>query len=500
MLFEDLKKISKHYVIYAGGTIINKAIGFIMVPVYTRCITPPEYGIIGILNLMVWVLGLIVGMNISAGVTRFYYAYSDQGERGSVVSTAILFVAIFSVPVLASMTLFSGNISYVLFNNKDYSLYVNLSLAALFFEMLLPIPMACFRLKNRSVAFLVFSIAQLFVGLAINIVLIVILRWGILGVLYSQILTPLAISPVLLYFTFKDFGLRFSLDPLKKIISYSLPLIPAGLAMIILNFGDRYILKCFVPMSDVGCYVLGYKIALLLGFFVGLPFNYIWQPYTFSISENENAKNIYAKIFTYYSIFVVFVGLAIAVFAKDIIKLIASPDYSKAAMIMPPVVLGVVFYQLYNLLTLGIMLTKKTRWLACVVSAAAGLNVAMNLALIPRFGTMAAACTTLVSFAFLACLGYATAQKFYRIEYELGRLFKIFFVGIGLYIISSLIQFDNLAVDIFGKSFVVMAYPFALYFFGFYEDKELVKIQVLTKSVKAKFKAISSRILEFAQN
>ena len=73
--FEELKKLSKHYVIYAFGSMISQAVGFIMIPVYTRFITPAEYGIVGILNLITWIVSLVLGMNLVAGVTRFYFKY-----------------------------------------------------------------------------------------------------------------------------------------------------------------------------------------------------------------------------------------------------------------------------------------------------------------------------------------------------------------------------------------------------------------------------------------
>lgn len=499
-MFEELKKLSKHYAIYALGGILSKAIGFIMIPIYTRFISPAEYGIVGILNLVVWIVSLIVGMNIVAGVMRFYYLYKNDRERNSVVSTSIFFVILVSLPIVLSLIYFSNTLAQVFFKNINYSLYFKIIFAALFFEMLLPIPFACLRIKNKSFSFLQFSLLRFFIGLSLNIVLIVFLKWGILGIFYSQLVTALIMSPILLYITFKEFGFAISLEPIKKILSYSLPLIPAGLAMIVLNLGDRYILKQFVSLEQVGFYTLGYKIVMVLGFLVGTPFRYVWQPYRFSIAENKNAPGIYSKVFTYFTLFIGFIGLSLAVLAKDIVKIIATPTYFGAARVIPVVTLGYIFYQLYYLLNIGIFLKKKTKWVPFIVSAAAGLNVVMNLLLIPKVGIMAAAYSTLASFTFLAVAGYFVSQRFYKISYEFTRVVKIIFVGIGLYFVSQAIGIEGLLRGIFVKLIIIFSFPFILYLLGFYAQGERVRISQLLKNLKSKFSAISLKIFGLTEN
>lgn len=498
-MFKELKKLSKHYTIYALGGIIGKAIGFIMIPVYTRFISPAEYGIVGILNLVVWVVSLIVGMNVVSGVTRFYYLYKSDKERNSVVSTSIFFIILVSLPIVLSLIYFSDALSQMFFKNIHYSLYFKITFAALFFEMLLPIPFACLRIKNKSFVFLQFSLLSLFIGLSLNIMLIVFLKLGILGIFYSQLITAFIMSPILLYITFKEFGFVILLGPVKKILSYSLPLIPAGLAMIVLNLGDRYILKEFVSLEQVGFYTLGYKIVMMLGFLVGVPFRYVWGPYRFSIAEDKNAPEIYSRVFTYFTLFIGFVGMGMAIFAKDIIRIIAAPSYFGASRVIPVLTLGYIFYQLYYLVNIGIFLKRKTKWVPYIVSAAAGLNVVINLLLIPKAGIMAAAYTTLASFAFLAIAGYCVSQRFYKISYEFIRVLKIIFVSVGLYFVSKTMQFENLLVDIFVKSIIIFLFPFILYLLGFYTKEEVVKVSQLMKSLKIKFKAASLKMLRLRE-
>ena len=125
--------------------------------------------------------------------------------------------------------------------------------------------------------FKLLSSSALILALSLNIFFIVGMEWGIMGFLLSSLATSVTTSLILVIATLGNAPIRFSLAPLKKMILFGLPLVPSGLGMFWINFGDRFILKHCYTDWEVGIYSLGYKFAMMLSFLIGQPFFLIWS-------------------------------------------------------------------------------------------------------------------------------------------------------------------------------------------------------------------------------
>lgn len=86
----ELKKILRHALVYGAGNILGKIVGFVMIPVYTRYLTPSDYGVIELLDLTVFILGTLIGYSMTSALVRYYYQYREQSERDSLVCTGLL--------------------------------------------------------------------------------------------------------------------------------------------------------------------------------------------------------------------------------------------------------------------------------------------------------------------------------------------------------------------------------------------------------------------------
>jgi O-antigen/teichoic acid export membrane protein len=494
-MFNEIKTIFRHYLIYSFGNLASKAIGFLMIPVYTRYLTPDDYGIIEILTITSSIVSNILILGLSSAVLRFYFNYNSIRDKNKVVSTALTFTLITTFLAVAFLYNFSKNISFLVFNSQRYFYLFQVLFVTLFFEISVAIPYMYLRAKDKSVMFTTISLLQLVLGLSFNIWFIVGLRLGVLGVLFSSLLSNLLISSFMLLFVFRDVGLHFSVNKLKEMMPYGIPLIPANLAMIVLNMGDRFLLQHFCSLQEVGLYSLGYRFAMMIGVLVGQPFLRVWNTHMFLIAERNDASEIYSRVLVYYSFILLFFGLGVSVLIKDILKIMATPEFFDAHKVVPFVVLGYIFYEVYYIFTVGIYLKKHTKWIAFIVSFATGLNILLNLLMIPKFGMMGAASVTALSFFCLPLSAYFLSNRLYHISFEFERVVKLIFVALIIYFAGSLIDIESILLSLLLKTILILTYPIILYFFSFYEAKEIEKAIDMFRLARIKFHFITSKVI-----
>jgi O-antigen/teichoic acid export membrane protein len=145
----------------------------------------------------------------------------------------------------------------------------------------------------------------------------------------------------------------------------------------------------------------------------------------YKVAGEEKAPETYARILTYIALASVYVSLALTLFAPLLVSTISPPAYARAHRIIPAVAFSYALYGMYFVFTAGLNITKRTYYFPLIVGFAAALNVTLNLVLIPRYGMMAAAWTTFASYLILALLTCLCARRFYRVDYEYGRLIKL---------------------------------------------------------------------------
>jgi O-antigen/teichoic acid export membrane protein len=189
-------------------------------------------------------------------------------------------------------------------------------------------------------------------------------------------------------------------------------------------------------------------------------------------------KRFYSKVLTYLTFGLVWAGMALSLFSKEIIKLLAQkqsfwPSYE----VVPVIVLSYVFFGMRIVSSLGMYLNKKTKYVAYTTVAAAALNIILNIIFIPEFGMMTAAYSTLISFIFLYLISYYYGNISYSIPFENLKIVEAIIIGVLLYICAAVFNNDSLIIRITVKFAALILYPFLLYLFRFYEAIELERVK-----------------------
>lgn len=395
----EAKKTVSHAGIYALGNILRNAVSIIMLPVYTRFLSPQDYGVIELLSMLMDFVGIIFGMRLAEAIFRYYFDAGSDAERKSVISTSLfLSFALNAIGVLLVMLL-AEPLAHLLFGGSGQSNYIRLFSLTLLLEAVTAVPMIFVRAQQRPWLFIAFNLFKLAMQLSLNIYLIVIKGMRVEGVIYSALISGVVMACVLTVYTLSKVGMHTSYNVLGKVARFSIPLILATIGSFYLTFGDRYFLRVFGNLSEVGIYALGYKFGFILTVLMWDPFEKIWASQRYEVHRRPDALDIFRKTFVFMSLLMIAAALGISLFVKDLLDVMSAPAFHPAHAIVPIVLIAYVLQAWTSFCNFGLLLKHKTGQIAYGSTIAVAVITVAYLTLIPLFGIFGAAWATVIGFA-----------------------------------------------------------------------------------------------------
>ena len=482
-----LKKITNHSIIYGTSNSVTAAVGYILLPIYARFLTPEEYGVFSTINISGAILGIIYDMGLIAALFRWYFDYSqsEENKRTLIISTVLIFYFLTSTIVTVILFSFSNEISVLLFKGQSqYSSLIQLMVLTTYINLLMGIPLTVLRLQEKAYMYMTVSILKGIGVLAITLLYLIILKEGLFGVYKGGLIVTFMLTVIVFVLTYNNYMLKFSLYEIKKMLIFGLMYLPTIIFIWIINFSDRYFLNYYSTLNDVGIYSFGYKIGQIIYLLVSA-FAIGWTPILFSITKENNAKEILATIMTYGFLILFSFALLISIFSEDIVRLVSVGEYIKSYKVVSLICFSNFLYGVYVFLFSGLMITKKIKNQPIIIGISALINIFLNILLIPKFGYIGAAYSTLFTYIVVVAGTYIVSQKCYYINYERERLLKVAAVGIIIYWISYYkISMDIVFVNIFWKLILFMMFFYLLYIWRFFNLKEQNKIRAVLQRVK----------------
>jgi O-antigen/teichoic acid export membrane protein len=479
MLFH-IRRLFSQSLIYGVGDAATRVASILLLPVYTRILTPEDYGKLAIVTMISTVVGLIIDSGQRSAFFRFYFQSENPQARSKLTGTVFIYLLVFSGMILLPLVIFIDQGVLPRFINIALIPLIQIALIGTFFDVSSTIPFAIFRAEQRAKNYASLSVLRFMISVILNILVIVVLRWGVVGVIYANLLTSIIFFVICTWMTLPIISWSLDLKLLNKLLRFGLPLVPANLAGWILTLSDRFFLEKYTDIGQVGIYAVGYSIASIVNMIMSW-FNTAVVPYYFSISQKSDAKIIYARTLTYAITFFTMIGLLISIFSSEAVFLLASPSYFNSASIVPIIVLAYLFFELNYLFSFGLDITGKTGYYPFIMGTAAILNLLLNFVLIPNFGMMGAAIATVLSYAVLPIIEFFVVRKFYPVSYEWKRLIKLAIVSVGVYVLSLLLKTGQLGIDLLTGSSFFVVWAFVLYKWDFLTESEIISVRLLSR-------------------
>jgi O-antigen/teichoic acid export membrane protein len=294
-------------------------------------------------------------------------------------------------------------------------------------------------------------------------VLLVTRGWGVGGILWSDLIATSVFSLSLLPILLRHARPALDRTSLREVLAFGLPKVPHGFLVQVLNVSDRKILDLFVTRAEVGLYQTGYTFGTAVKFALSA-FEPAWSPFVYGQLKKDGARETLARVVTY--AFAVFVGvtLVVAVLGRELLVLMTprNPAFRAAAPIIPVVALAYLCHGVFLLTSIGIGIEKKARYYPIVTAAAAAVNLALNFALIPRWGMMGAAWATVAAYGTMAAVGGVLSHRVFPIPFEWTRLTGTVALAAAVALLSTLAP-ETLLGAVAVKAALLAAFPAVLF-------------------------------------
>ncbi len=403
------------------GDVAGKLLKFLLIPVYTAYLLPSEYGILNLCLLYSGFAAVFCFWGVNSAFFRYFVPQEREKGNSDSFSNVFLLVTIFSLLVFFLSYLFSRSLSWFLLGSASEAYLIRITAISVLVNSPLATLLLLYRAEGKPISYVKVTVAKLFVALLCNLYLVVGLKMGVRGVLYSDIISSALLLLFLLIKLFPYLSLHISLNLSRKLLSYGIPLVPAVLSGVVIMLSDRYFIELYQGAKAVGIYSLGYRVGIVVNLAV-MAFNFSWSPAIFRIVKEEGAKRIFSDVLNHYVALVGLILLGLYLFQKEIFSLFVNASYHQGLEVVVLIAISYFIYGLYLNFEVGLYLKDKTPYVTLISLLAASLNIGLNLLLIPRMGIKGAAWATLLSYLFMAGLGLYLSQSQYRVRYDLRRL------------------------------------------------------------------------------
>ena len=492
LVFDDLKRLLHHSVVYSIGNVAMRAGAFVLLPLYTRHLTIAEYGILELLYSVSSLVSSFLGIGLAHAILRFYFEYDDQDDRNLVVTTGYISSFILTVPILFFLSFFNLLISETVFDSPLYITSLNLVYLTIVFEMARQIGLSYMRAREYSVFFVIVCCFQLVIQVGANIYTVAFMKKGVEGILLGNMFSVFCGMVLCTILIVRDCGFGYQYSKLKELLSYSYPFLFTAVSSAILQNADRFILKAFLSLDAVGAYGLALKFGLLLKELVVEPFQRSFGAFRFSIMKQDNASDIQARTMNYLLFIVSWCGLVIALFANEIITLFATSAYEEVGYLVPIVVLGQVVASCSYLYQTGILYKKKTKYLFYISFVSGVAGILFSVVLIKMFFTIGACCALCVQALVVNKLTNVVSQKLYPIRFENYKIFLAVLILCGAGSFAFFLTEITVTIILI-KFFILIMYPVVLISIKYFTKEEL---QLVVGFVREKFTLLKNRVYQ----
>lgn len=429
------RNLAKSSGVYALASLASPLVSLVLAPFLTHRLAPTDYGILTVLMTVIGLAAGITQLGLGSAFFRVYnYEFTDSDDRRAVLATVVVLMPLFSIPLAIVGSFLAPTLAGALLGRPALGVLITLTAWVVVVQNLTVPGFAWLRAENRPLFFSLLSIGNVVIVLCINLVLVGLLHWGVAGPLiatgsgYASVV--LCTLPVILW----RGRLRVRRDIAWSLITFGAPQVLSYISYWVLQLSDRYLLSLLVSLVQVASYAVAYSLGSVLSTLVISPFSLAWPAAMFSIARRKDAPQVFQMVFRWFSMLLLFVAFAVSIAGSLLLDRLFPASYHSAAPIIPVVAESIVFYGLYIIFMAGASIRRKTWMPAAFTGLAAFVNFALNLVLIPHFGSAGAAGSTLVAYIVLALVAYLANQRIYPIPYEMNRFLLALLIGAALYI------------------------------------------------------------------
>lgn len=467
------KSFLTHALVYGLGAMALQAASMLLVPLYTRCLEPAEFGILEMLNRIGEVFNICLMANgIRLAAFTFYCQAKGDQDRRRTVATIVYLPLLLVVGGGLTATLLAPYLDLLV--AIDDSALVIFGILLVTLEGTTAVPLALIQARVESAYYVAITAAMFCFRITLTILAVAWLDWGVWGVLGASAASAATFGGYLSWRELSKTSFRVDFGKLKEVLWFCLPFVPAGFFGMILHNGDRFFLIHYAGAGEVGQYALGYKLVAAIALLTVGPLAQVWTARMYDAFKLPQAPEFVGKVCTRILAAYLFAALGLFILQDEILRILASPSYRGAGAVIGPLALAYFFWHASNLMDAPFWVFRRTGRKSWILSGSAASAIVLCVCLIPSHGVIGAACATMLALMIHCAITFLVSQRLFHVDYEYGRLLAMLASCVFLGFASRYAGHD--AAGIASKACLWLAWPLILWSSGVVtaEEKSMV--------------------------
>jgi O-antigen/teichoic acid export membrane protein len=440
-VFGYLKRLVRAGAAYQAGDILSKGVAVFTLPLYTHYVGPSGYGYVETLLTAVILLSIVLRLGVGEAFIRFYYDDADGERRDLIASAAVGFSLVTTTLAALVGVIFSGTLSRALLGVHDPVLF-DLAMLGIWAFTNLEIAYALLRADERTGTYMRASVANVVMTISLTVVLVVGRHDGARGLLAGNYTASTVVLFGLWFVERRRLlaplraRVRLGALPLRAMLAFGLPTVPADASVYALQVADRWYLLRVQTAAAAGLYALAAKLATVV-FVAVRGFQYAWPPLAYSVTDDDEAARLYALVTTYYVLATGVVVAGVALLGRWAVRLLLYHDYG-AHDALPWLALGWALYGLYLIFVVISGRARRTRRNLPAALVGLAVNIGGLFLLVPALGISGAGIALVIAYAAMILVIYLLTRSVFSVGFEWGRLGRLVAVLAGVSVAGEL--------------------------------------------------------------
>lgn len=445
--------------VYGLGGVASRLVNLLMLPLFTRFLTPVDYGVLAMLAIMTNLLVGAVSLGTGNSMGICFNEVRNPIQRTTVVWSTCAVVVSSAALWTAMGLLAAGPVSALLFGSAEYAIAVALAFGQLAVSAAVVPLLGRWRMEERARPYVFATVGLTVATVAANAVTVAGLGLGLLGMLWSTFLVQAAYCAIL-------YGVFWRADPPKiawawarRVVRLGWPSIFGVGAFFVLDFGGRVILEHHAGLQTLGVYSIGLMFGLAITILAEGAFGAAWPGFFLSfLGRPLEARRVFGRVLYYYLVFFLTLAAAFFLFAGPLVTLLTAPAFHPAAGVVGLIALCGLLKGVYLIFLPGLYFERKLYLQTALEWGGALVGLAASLLLVPLFGIFGAAGGALLGYVFLCLATIVVSRRFLAIEVDVTRLVLLVASFAGVAMVASLPLADGALANWLVRSVLLAAY------------------------------------------
>lgn len=456
-----LKSLAKDTAIYGLSSIVGRFLNYLLVPLYTAVIPAASGGYGVVSNVYAYTALILVLLTFGMETGFFRFANKQDENPDKVYANSLIFVGGLSLIFIVLCMVFLHPISSLL-EYPDHTDYVAMMVVVVALDSFQCIPFAYLRYKKRPVKFAAIKLFNIIGNICLNLFFLLLCPWlykvapssvdwfynpdYLVGYIFVSNLIMSAVQMFFFIPELRGFSYRIDKPLMKRMVSYSFPILIFGLVGILNQTVDKMIYPFLFDdrqegLVQLGIYSATSKVALIMAMFTQA-FRYAYEPFVFGKNKEGDNRKMYGAAMKYFFIFSLLAFLAV-MFYMDILRYMVARDYWEGLSVVAIVMVAEIFKGLYFNLSFWYKLTDETQWGAYFSIIGCAVILVLNIWLVPTYGYVASAWASVAGYGVITLLSYLIGQKKYPVSYPLKQMAVYLVLAAVLYVAGEEVVIAN---------------------------------------------------------